>query len=306
MPLSRDPDDRRSASAHGPRAIRPPGSVYLAALVRRLTSDLLEPGRVGLQPERLRGERHRRARCSRASMSGRAASTAWRARPPRRPRTGPCGAGSCRGRCARRRAGRRRAGSMWPALPADDLPRLGQGRSPRGPPSPTRLGPRPAIAASGLRSSWASIARNSSLRRSASRRSRCSRAASTKSAAWRAYSSTRRTWRSRRAVGIAEEGGDRPQQRAVAAHQRRAVVAAEAPDPPRLAGLGVARIGLHVLDEDRPCPGDRHPAGRDARRHAAEPRPGSPRAGRRSRRSRGRPARGRGAGPGPSRPPTTP
>ena len=57
--------------------IRPPSSVYLAALLSRLRQHLRQPGRVGLQPARLARGARRSAWWLRPSIRGRLISTAW-------------------------------------------------------------------------------------------------------------------------------------------------------------------------------------------------------------------------------------
>ena len=57
-PVSRDADRHHRLLASRPSAgCRPPGGVYLAALLSRFVSDLREPGRVALDPQRLVGQR---------------------------------------------------------------------------------------------------------------------------------------------------------------------------------------------------------------------------------------------------------
>ena len=76
---------RRPPGAAASR-IRPPGSVYLAALFSRLPEDLLQPGRVGLQPHRPRRAARRSARGP-ARRSGAGPSRPPAARPVARSTT---------------------------------------------------------------------------------------------------------------------------------------------------------------------------------------------------------------------------
>ena len=157
--------------------MRPPGSVYLAALLSRLPSTCAS--RAGSASSRTgsRRQRDRQARGGGASISGRGWSRPRARRPaPGRPR-------SLRSWILPPRD----AGDVQQVvdqpdqvlhLPLDDRRASRCDRARRRPLQAHAAAAALRIGASGLRSSWPSMARNSSLRRSASRISWYSRALS--------------------------------------------------------------------------------------------------------------------------------
>ena len=152
-----------AACAHGD-LMPPPGSVYFAALFSRLPTDLREPQRVASRPDRLAP----------------AASTAWcRLRVDRRAARSRCGVDDApaveRARAQLElAAGDARDIEQIVEQPRHVLRPAARSRSRlrasvRASPRRARKFSRLRIGARGLRSSCASVARNSSLRRSASR-----------------------------------------------------------------------------------------------------------------------------------------
>ena len=163
-----DPDDRLVALSAGLQRDPAPRLGVLGGVVQQVGEDLLEPGRVGLAGARLRGERDRQLVA--AGLDQRPGGLDGAGDGLARGRPAPCGAGSCRvlirETSSRSSTSRARCRTCRSAIvrrllgrPASSAPSGGGGG-------------RSGSGARGLRSSWASIARNSSLRRSASRISR--------------------------------------------------------------------------------------------------------------------------------------
>ena len=181
----------RRPPAPAVRQMRPPGSVYLAALFSRLASTWAS--RTGSASTHSgSGGSATSSSCWRASMSGRLVSTA-------RATTAATSTGSLRkldlaaGDARHVQQVVHQAGQVL-HLPLHHVARLRHARPASAPASrricrPLRMG------ASGLRSSWASIARNSSLRRSASRNSCSSRSRSFSACFRSAISASSSCWR---------------------------------------------------------------------------------------------------------------
>ena len=154
LPLGRQPD---AAARLG----------VLGGVVQQVAEHLRQPGRVGLQPDRPVGQRD--GQLVPALLDQRAAGLDRLARRPRPGPPPPCGARSCPGvireTSSRSSTSRTRCSTCRSiiARARSTVGVVGLGAA-AGSAGALRIG------ASGLRSSWASIARNSSLRRSASRK----------------------------------------------------------------------------------------------------------------------------------------